>query len=66
MRIPLLTYENTLDELDFLHKVRQANADIAVVCSYNKKFPPELLKCVKDGFVNLLNLTAYPETRIVN
>lgn len=52
MRIPIIEYANNLDEIDFLHKVRQINADIAVVCSYNKKFPPELLKCVKGGFVN--------------
>lgn len=53
MRLSVIEYENKLDELDFLHAVRQANADIAVVCSYNKKFPPELLKCVKGGFVNV-------------
>ena len=52
MHIPIIEYANNLDEIDFLHKVRQINADIAVVCSYNKKFPPELLKCVKGGFVN--------------
>ena len=65
MRIPVLTYENSLDELDFLHKVRQANADLAVVCSYNKKFPPELLKCVKDGFVNC-HPSLLPEYRGAN
>ena len=52
LRLPLITYERTMDELDFIHKVRQLDADIAVVCSYNKKFPPELLKTVKGGFVN--------------
>ena len=52
LKLPLVTYERQLDELDFLHKIRQLNADIAVVCSYNKKLPPELLKCVKSGFVN--------------
>lgn len=53
LKIPLITYENRLDEIDFIHKVRQLNADIAVVCSYNKKFPNELLKSVKGGFVNV-------------
>ena len=52
VKLPLITYENSLDEIDFLHKIRQLNADIAVVCSYNKKFPPEFLKTVKVGFVN--------------
>lgn len=52
LKLPLVEYQNKLDELDFLHKIRQLEADIAVVCSYNKKFPPELLKIVKGGFVN--------------
>lgn len=52
LKVPIITYEKSLDEIDFIHKVRQLEADIAVVCSYNKKFPPELLKSVKGGFVN--------------
>lgn len=52
LKLPLVTFERSLDEIDFVHRVRQLNADIAVVCSYNKKFPPELLKSVKGGFVN--------------
>lgn len=52
LRLPLYEYENRLDEIDFIHKIRQLDADIAVVCSYNKKFPIELLKSVKHGFVN--------------
>lgn len=52
LRLPLLQYERRLDEIDFIHKIRQLDADIAVVCSFNKKFPPELLKSVKGGFVN--------------
>lgn len=52
LKLPLITYEKRLDEIDFIHKIRQLEADIAVVCSYNKKFPPELLKSVKGGFVN--------------
>ena len=52
LRLPLYEYENRLDEIDFIHKIRQLEADIAVVCSYNKKFPIELLKSVKHGFVN--------------
>ncbi len=52
LKLPLITYDRKLDEIDFLHKIRQLNADIAVVCSYNKKLPSELLKSVKGGFVN--------------
>lgn len=52
LKLPLITYERRLDEIDFIHKIRQLDADIAVVCSFNKKLPPELLKSVKGGFVN--------------
>lgn len=52
LKLPLVKYNQRMDEIDFVHKIRQLNADIAVVCSYNKKFPPELLKTVKGGFVN--------------
>ena len=51
-KIPIITYEKRMDEIDFIHKIRQLNADIAVVASYNTKFPQELLKSVKGGFVN--------------
>ena len=65
LKLPIITYENRLDEIDFLHKVRQLNADIAVVCSYGKKFPPEFLKTVKDGFVNC-HPSLLPEYRGAN
>ena len=52
LKIPVINYQNKLDEIDFLHKIRQLNADLAIVCSYNKKFPIEFLKSVKNGFIN--------------
>lgn len=52
LKLPIIDYENRMDDIDFIHKIRQLNADIAVVCSYNKKIPVELLKSVKGGFVN--------------
>lgn len=64
-KIPIITYERSLDEIDFIHKIRQLNADIAVVCSYNKKFPPELLKSIKGGFVNC-HPSLLPEYRGAN
>jgi len=41
-----------LDNADFIEKVKNLNADIAVVCSFNYKVPKVLLDSVKDGFVN--------------
>ena len=37
----------------FINKIKILNADLAVVCSYNKKFSPQLLSAVKGGFVNV-------------
>ena len=52
LKLPLIFYKDRMDEMDFIHAIKQLNSDIAVVCSYNKKFPPELLRTAKDGFVN--------------
>ena len=49
--IPFLSYSN-LKEIKFLKKVKKLNADIGIVCSFNKKFPKEFLETTKDGFLN--------------
>ncbi len=49
----IIQYENNLNDSDFLQKVKELKADLAVVASYNKKFPKELLSLTKDGFINL-------------
>ncbi len=48
----IITHEKSLEEPEFLEKLKDLNIDIAVVCSYNKLFPAEFLKCAKDGFIN--------------
>ncbi len=47
-----ISYEKRMDEPDFIEKVRSKNADIAIVASYNKKFPKVLLDSFKIGVVN--------------
>lgn len=42
-----------LDDVFFVQKIRDLNADIAVVCSFNHKIPKVLLDSVKDGFINV-------------
>lgn len=42
-----------LDDVFFIQKIRDLNADIAVVCSFNYKIPKVLLNSVKDGFINV-------------
>lgn len=47
-----IEYEN-LDDIFFINKIRDLNADVAVVCSFNYKIPKVLLDSVKDGFINV-------------
>lgn len=42
-----------LDDVIFINTIRELNADIAVVCSFNYKIPKVLLDSVKDGFINV-------------
>lgn len=42
-----------LDDPNFIKKIKDLNADIAVVCSFNYKIPKVLLESVKDGFINV-------------
>lgn len=47
-----ISYEKNMREPDFVEQVRSKDADIAIVASYNKRFPKELLQSTKLGFVN--------------
>ncbi len=49
--IPFFPYDNLKDG-KFLRAVKKLNADIGVVCSFNKKLPIEFLNTTKDGFLN--------------
>lgn len=51
--LPVISYENSLTDKDFLSKIKALDADLAVVCSYGKLFPKEFLEVTKDGFVNV-------------
>ena len=49
----IVTFNSSLKEPDFLNKVKSLRPDLAVVCSFNKKLPKELLHIPKDGVINL-------------
>lgn len=49
----VISYEKSINDPDFINKIKILNADLAVVCSYNKKFSPALINSVKGGFVNV-------------
>ncbi len=48
----IVNYEKSLDEPDFLGKIKILNADVGIVCSYNRKFPSALLQSIKGGIIN--------------
>lgn len=65
MNYRVIDYERSLKEPVFLNKIKALEADIAVVCSYNKLFPQEFLKLTKDGFINV-HPSLLPEYRGAN
>jgi len=42
-----------LKEESFIEKIKELDADVAVVCSFNYKVPRVLLNAVKGGFINI-------------
>ena len=49
----IIDYNNSLNDNGFLQRVKNLNADLGVVASFNNKLPKELLQLTKDGFINL-------------
>lgn len=49
----VIQYNISLNEKGFLQRIKNLNADLGVVASFNKKLPKELLQLTKDGFINL-------------
>ena len=53
MKLNLIIYKNSLKDADFLEQIKKLNADVAIVCSYSKLFPEELLNTIPNRFVNV-------------
>ncbi len=49
----VIDYNISLNDKGFLQRVKNLDADLGVVASFNKKLPKELLRLTKDGFINL-------------
>ncbi len=49
---PILNYDKSLKEEALLEQIRQIKPDVAVVCSFSKKIPKEMLELVPGGFIN--------------
>ncbi len=49
----IIDYNISLSDKGFLQRIKNLNADIGVVASFNKRLPKELLQLTKDGFINL-------------
>ena len=52
-KLNIIAYNNSLKDVDFLEKIKKLNADIAIVCSYSKLLPKELLNIMPNRFVNV-------------
>ena len=50
-KVPIIEFDK-LDDTDFIQRIKDIDADLGVVCSYNHKFPKVLLDAVKGGFLN--------------
>ncbi|MBE7704412.1 MAG: methionyl-tRNA formyltransferase [Cyanobacteria bacterium SIG29] len=51
--LEIIQYNISLNEKGFLQRIKNLDADLGVVASFNKKLPKELLQLTKDGFINL-------------
>ncbi len=49
----IIEYNSSLNDKGFLQRIKNLDADLGVVASFNKKLPRELLQLTKDGFINL-------------
>ncbi len=49
----IIDYNISLNDKGFLQRIKNLDADLGVVASFNKKLPKELLQLTKDGFINL-------------
>ncbi len=51
--VEVIDYNISLSDKGFLQRIKNLEADLGVVASFNKKLPKELLRLTKDGFINL-------------
>ena len=48
----LIDYENSCNDKEYIKKIKEYNADIGVVCSFNYKLSREFLATTKMGYIN--------------
>ena len=56
----IVEWKESLKEESFLEKLRQLNIDLAVVCSYNKRLPKEMLPTL----MTILRRALFPAKRL--
>ena len=49
--LEVIQYNISLNEKGFLQRIKNLNADLGVVASFNKKLPKELLQLTKDALI---------------
>ena len=48
----LIEFENSCNDKECIKKIKELNADIGVVCSYNNRLSGDFLKTTKMGYIN--------------
>ena len=61
----VMTFEKSINDKALADKIRFLDPDIAIVCSYSKKFSKNLLESVRGGFINI-HPSLLPEYRGAN
>ncbi len=61
----IIAAKSSINEPQFIEKIKNLNADLAVVTSYSEKFSKEFLETTKDGFLNA-HPSLLPEYRGAN
>lgn len=51
-KLNLLEFNDSPNEKEYIEKLKELNADIGVVCSYNIKLSSDFLKTTKMGYIN--------------
>ena len=48
----IIDYENSCNDIEYIEKIKELNADIGVVCSFNYKLSKDFIATTKLGYIN--------------
>ncbi|MBR1977765.1 hypothetical protein IKA15_05755 [bacterium] len=50
--IPVYPFENSINNIEFIKKIAELEADIGLICSYDTKLSRDFLKTTANGYIN--------------